>query len=342
MRHSQGRSSAIILDRDQWIHRPGVVSVTIGRKEIKDKLTHRLCVKIYVREKKKKSTKGLFKFPKTARILVPSGKGIYKMRRISTDVVELRNVHVIRRPPNVQPNSKAAASDNSISTVRSGAKIGMDPLTYSEYGTMGCVVQSRIGGEKYLLSAGHILPRAAGQISSYDIYQPPCLNPGRKVGKTKCSLVDNDAAAGGYIDAVLIKIDHSVLSFTNASMDGRVPKPKGFLSLEMINERHIPIHKVGATTGYTRGEYSSFHDSLSNDSTGEVFHNILEFKKSDDSPSGKIADKGDSGSIAISRDGENEGRIVGLLFAKSDDGQRAYVIPFERIARYFNIDVADD
>lgn len=338
MHRAQGRSSAIILDHDQLIHRPGVVSVAIGRKEIKGKLTHRLCVKIYVREKKKKSTKGLFKFPKTTRILVPSGKGIYKIRRISTDVVELRNVHLIRRLPNVESNSRAVASDDFFQIVPSGAMIGMSPSQNSEYGTMGCVVQSKKGGTKYLLTVGHILPHNAGQ--TYDMYQPPRRNPERKVGHTEFSQVGNDEGAEGYIDAVLIKIDNSALSFTNASWDKRVPKPTGFLPLKIIIEKRIPIHKVGATTGYTRGEYSAFHNSLPIDSIGNVF-NILEFRKSDDNPGPEIADEGDSGSIVISRDGENGGRIVGLLFAKSDDG-RAYVIPFERIARYFNIDVAGD
>jgi hypothetical protein len=65
---------------------PNVERVELGCKERGGKVTGRLAVKIYVTEKKLGMAPDET-LPKTARVLVPVGKGVFKMRCVPTDVV---------------------------------------------------------------------------------------------------------------------------------------------------------------------------------------------------------------------------------------------------------------
>src|SRR5215472_2887540 len=77
---------AVVLDHHMLSCMPNVERVELGWKERDGKITGRMAVKIYVSEKKADIAEEE-RIPKTARVLVPAGKGIYKMRRIPTDVV---------------------------------------------------------------------------------------------------------------------------------------------------------------------------------------------------------------------------------------------------------------
>ncbi len=77
---------AVILDQSRLLSYPNVERVSLGWKERGGSVTRRYSVKIYVREKLGKLGQDA-SLPKTARVLVPIGKGLYRVRRIPTDVV---------------------------------------------------------------------------------------------------------------------------------------------------------------------------------------------------------------------------------------------------------------
>jgi hypothetical protein len=339
-KHEKQWEKAVILNRARLNSWPGVISVAIGRKEKGGKLTGRRCVKIYVRRKRAISKLATEPLPKTAQVLLPTGKSTFRSYRLPTDVVELRGLLLAQ--PNNQPlaGCNQPGGEQSFLTVPSGAEIGMNPTTGFGPGSLGCIVKSNADGTRFLMTAGHVVSSVHGSVPARVMFQPQINNAQRRLGKTQIGLIDNDVVTDGYIDAVLIAIETATLSFTNAAWDPRVPTPTSFLPISTIVQGQISVHKVGARTGYTRGEFSAFHKSHTNELTSEVYRNILEFKISADNPHACIADKGDSGSVVISRSGQNQGSMVGLLFAVSLDRERAFVIPFERLAKFFKVSLS--
>src|SRR5215471_11559570 len=122
---------------------PNVERVELGWKERDGKITGRMAVKIYVLEKKADIADGE-RIPKTARVLVPAGKGIYKMRRIPTDVVWHAPAEFLAAP--------MPSPGDFLNPAPGGASIGVPP----EFpGSFGCLVVDR-QGRTFAITAGHV------------------------------------------------------------------------------------------------------------------------------------------------------------------------------------------
>lgn len=87
--------------------------------------------------------------------------------------------------------------------------------------------------------------------------------------------------------------------------------------------------------------FSAFHQRFDDPSTGQTFFNVMEFGMDfqNPPPNGRLADRGDSGALVISRSAGSAGLTIGLLFAVSLDFQRFLVVPFERIANFLQVDL---
>lgn len=317
---------AVIPDYATFSNSPGVVCVGLGVKEVGGKLTRRRCVKIYVRRKQSETALEHKPFPKTTRVLLPSGKGHYEMVRLPTDIVELGDAEF------------ALKADDTYSVVPSGAEIGWSS---SPPATLGCVVKRQGDDRLLILTVGHLITGSGNVPANLTINQPQ-NNSAVFLGQTTEGFVGNDFNLGGYIDGVLVAIDDNRF-VTNASWDARVPVPTRFLPQSTIVNQQPAVHKVGAATGYTCGVYSGHLPSIPLNVNGVIHqcYNVLEFQKSDDCPMVSaltFAARGDSGSIIISRSPGTSSRVVGMLFAVW--GHRAFVIPFERLASRFRIQVA--
>jgi len=317
---------AVIAEYPRLRSFPGVVSVGLGVKEHAGQLTGRRAVKIYVREKRA-SLHPHERLPGSARVLVPVGRGTYESRWLPTDVVELPRI------------VRAAGNHDLLNPVSSGAEIGLI-ATGGGPGTFGCVV--RIGSASRLLTAGHVVHDGGGAVpKDIQVYQPQPQFPRQEwlLGHTTDGFVGNEVRSHGYVDAALIELSNPDRSATNTAWDPRIGPLAGFLTADAVQNDKTAVHKVGARTGYTLGDFSAFHARLLDSAASDEYDNVLEFLVSDSEPSAVLAEGGDSGAVLVSRASLSAGRIAGLLFAVSTDGRRAFAIPFDRLVARFGLGV---
>ena len=317
---------AVIAEYSRLRSFPGVVSVGLGLKERAGKLTGRRVVKIYVREKRT-SLPPHERLPGCVRVLVPVGRGTYRSRWLPTDVVELSRI------------VRAAGNHDLLNPVSSGAEIGLIAASGGP-GTFGCVV--RIGSASRLLTAGHVLRDSGGAVpKDIQVYQPQPQFPREDwlLGPTTDGFVGNELRSNGYVDAALVELSNPNRSATNTAWDPRVGPLRGFLTADAVQNDKTAVHKVGARTGYTLGDFSAFHARLIDEVASDGYNNVLEFLVSDSEPTAVLAERGDSGAVLVSRASSSAGRIAGLLFAVSTDGRRAFAIPFDRLVARFGLAV---
>jgi hypothetical protein len=301
---------------------PGVRSVSIGAKEVGGRITRQLCVKIYV-EHKFESSAAAHRLPSSTTLLFPAGSGIYKARRVRTDVVEVGSIRLIANPT------------SRLDPLPLGAQIGF-ALGAGGAGTLGCwVVKSGLSHPAFL-TAGHVLSSRPGPVQAGQaVYQPQPPFPSSEfdpliIGQTAEGHVGNDPSADGYLDYAAVSLSTGERGMANTSVESCTSSRGAHLSLEEILAEKTAIRKYGAKTRCTEGVFSAFHAHFA-DTNGATFDNILEFSSS--SPGLKIAAEGDSGSLIVSRSPQTEGAAVGLLFGvAANDDTRAFVVPFERLA----------
>jgi hypothetical protein len=129
----------VILGRDSLLQRPNVASVSIGLKERRRKVTGRMCVKIYVHTKTpKRRIPAAERLPATTRVLLPIGRGLYKMRRVPTDVVWYATPQF------------CAAPNDVLNPLVGGAELG---LTLANIGSFACMVADT-QGQQFALTPG--------------------------------------------------------------------------------------------------------------------------------------------------------------------------------------------
>lgn len=319
---------AVIADYTHLRGWPDVVSVCLGLKEVGGKLTKRRCVKVYLRRKKSLKHLKCEPLPTTALVLVPSGSKHYSARRLPTDVVEFKGIKLAA-------GCSKPGGDEPFPTVPSGAQIGP---AGSGAGSLGCLVWSRESEQELLLTVGHLFSGGTGPIlPGIPVFQPS-YRTDRRLGVTVDGFIGNDTnPKSGFIDVALINRE---LPVTNQPWGAASPALQGFIDINEINRTKPSIYKVGSKTGLTYGDYSGYHPCIDTE-IGEA-RNVLEFKLSPDDPSTCIAVEGDSGCLFVTRSPDKtEGLVVGLLFAVEDvpNPTRAYVIPFDRIANRFNLEI---
>jgi hypothetical protein len=217
------------------------------------------------------------------------------------------------------------------------------PAASSGPGTHGCLVRRRTDGRQFLLTAGHVVSSTPGNVPPQRIvFQPKASspNPALIVGPTVLGFIGNHVGAGGHMDAVLYDLNNPQRSATNESFT-HLPAPTGILSVAATVQQRPAVLKVGAVTGQTLALFSTFHQRFDDPTTAQTFFNVMEFglDPQNPPPNGRVADRGDSGALVISRSAGSTGLIVGLLFAVSMDFTRFLVVPFERIASFLQVDL---
>jgi hypothetical protein len=307
----------VILDRDSLLQRPNVASVSIGLKERRRKVTGRICVKIYVRTKPpKRRIPVAERLPATTRVLLPIGRGLYKMKRVPTDVVWY-----------VTPQFCAAPND-VLNPLAGGAELG---LALTNIGSYACMVADA-QGQRFALTAGHVISGArqgAVQVN-LNVRQPlsGAATPAQAfLGRTAGGFFG--ATVEGFLDFALIRLDQH-RSGQSIALDG-VQHSAAVLSETAVVGQQTNATKFGAATLRTHGVFSRPVPSESID--GVTVTKVYEFKGAPGAPFGG---RGDSGSLVVSTDPTTRGAIIGVLFAAMPPtpdapGGRGFVFPFGRI-----------
>ncbi|MGH9888197.1 MAG: hypothetical protein ACREBE_21875 [bacterium] len=298
------------------MRRANVEHVELGWKERNGRLTRRMSVKVYVREKRD-DLHDHDRLPKSTTVLIPVGAGHYRARRVPVDVVWNAPVRFAHAPPDF------------LDPVLAGALVG---IPGQETGTFACLV-SDSAGRVFGVTAGHVVQPFQGEIvAGIGVLQPVSIPPGLPAGKSRTL----GATAGGFfgntpsgfIDFALLKLS-SARHVRSEPLDGG-PFRRTVLSAATVIDHGVPVTKFGATTGRRRAAFSAPRSSVA--IQGIVVFDVLEFRGLD----GPFGAPGDSGSLVVSAATGSEGAVVGLLFAVSDPAPdapegRAYVVPFERL-----------
>jgi hypothetical protein len=314
---------AVIADYARLRSFPGVVSVAIGLKEVKRFLTRRLCVKIYV-ARKAEDLPASHHLPRYTSVLFPLKSGLYKARRVRTDVVQVEGIK-----PTADPATRLDPAPMGAQVGFAGGVLG--------FGTLGCWVRKTGLSQACFLTAGHVLSDAAGSVAvGQTVYQPQPAFPSPQfdpfiIGQTLQGFIGNDTPSGGYLDYAAVAVPAGARGSLNSSVNPCISSARPHLSVQRITTEHTAVRKCGAATDCTEAVFSAYHAEFTDPGTGKTYNCVLEFFSG--SPDQKFADDGDSGSIVVSRSPGSENAVVGLLFAVSlPDKSRGYVIPFERLA----------
>jgi hypothetical protein len=309
----------VIVDHAILKSWPNVQRVELGWKERGGKITGRAAVKIYVTEKKP-GLSPLEMLPKTARVLLPVGKGMYKMRRLPTDVVWHAEASFLAAP--------FAPPGSFFNPVPGGVSVGVPG---SQVGTYTCLV-ANAQGNVFAVTAGHVIQAFQGQTTSgLQVFQPPSPAPNGNplFAVTNTGFFGNAPNGAGFLDFALMDIDPARSALSDPLDHG--PLVRQVMSAAFVVNNKIPMTKFGAATGRTFGVFSAPVTTIV--IAGVVVTKVLEFIGA---PGQMFATGGDSGALAVSDAAGSQGEIIGILFAATGPtpdapSGRGYVMPFERL-----------
>jgi hypothetical protein len=273
--------------------RVNVVGVGIGRKRVGGKLTDTMCVRIYVRRK-------LDKRALDTRTLLPK-----RIRGMPTDVIETGSLEAF--------DAITDRARSRLRPVQPGCSVGFRFAPPNERfrmaGTLGAIVAR--GGERYLLSNNHVLADEGRLAPGAPIFQPGLLDGGRVASDRVATLTRfvPFRRTNNSVDAAIARADRAALVTTRfvAGVTLRSARP-------LAATLGLAVHKVGRTTGYTRGtvEDISADVRVGYDGGEYLFVDQIVIRGASGA---QFSDSGDSGSLIV---GRSSGRATGLLFAGSD------------------------
>lgn len=311
---------AVIADYARFIAWPNVERVAVGWKERDRKVTRRMSVKIYVRQKLDAPENDI-ELPRWTYLLVPTSGDRYRRIRVPTDVVTHAEV------------AFCAAPTDFLNPVQSGALIRVPG---GEIGTYACMVTNATG-QQFALTAGHVIRRVAGPIGagSIPVQQPAQTPPGMPSGAT---LLWGRTVAGGFLgnltdgfrDFALIRLDSR--GGVSQPLDGFASSGAILSEPNVVNNK-LTVTKFGAVTGRTSAVFATRVPTITVE--GMVANEVWEFVGA----GVPFAQRGDSGALVVSTAAGSLGAIVGLVFATASatldaPGGRAFVFPFGRIAGF--------
>ena len=270
-----------------------VVGVGIGRKVTDGKVTDQSAIRIYVVRKVAKDA-----IPDD--FLVPGAIG-----GVQTDVVETGRFEV-------QP-ALVPMPQRRLRPAKPGCSVGFrftgSMAQYVMAGTFGAVVES--GGARYILSNNHVLANENALPLGSPIFQPGLMDHGDVAQDQIARLtrfIAISAAHPNAVDCAIAEVaDPKTVRATFLPKVGRLKSPNPIDAVEGMQ-----VHKIGRTTGYTRGVVFdvSADVSIRFDLGVVVFQDQVLIR----GDRGKFSDHGDSGSVIVDR---ASGRAMGLLFAGS-------------------------
>ena len=275
---------------------PGVnvVGVGIGRKRVAGKLTARTCVRVYVQRKLPPSAMD-------AASRVPA-----RLDGVETDVIETGAFRALAL------SAALRKARSRLRPVQAGCSVGFAfPPPKDRFvmaGTLATIVQR--AGVFFLLSNNHVLADEGQLAAGAAIYQPGLLDGGNAARDRVAALTQFVplVAAGNTVDAAIAQVDAPAL-VSRKFVSGVTLKSTAPLSASV----NLAVHKMGRTTGYTRGiiEDVSADVKVGYESGEFLFNNQIIIKGAVNT---LFSDSGDSGSLIVAR---TSGRATGLLFAGS-------------------------
>ena len=300
---------------------PGVFHVSRGLKQTANRLiTDRLCVRVYVRQKK-----SLAELPPEHRI--PA-----QINGMPTDV-------------NVVPSLEFQADNGRYRPIKGGiqisnGRVAIDPPGTTPRviaGTLGCVALDNTDNDEVFLTNWHVLEGHGGDAGDH-VYQPapiwfpnrsaPVTVPYRVTGDSDKVAVVRRTRITKNVDAGIARIDvsscchccgiHYSNEIKGLSVGGQPPR-----STIVGDERAtagMTVFKVGAGTLRTEGRvvdpsYPSF--AIQHASIGYVFTGQIAIQNVNTTL--QFSDVGDSGAVVVNA----ANKIVGLVFAGGKDAPGA-------------------
>ncbi len=218
--------------------------------------------------------------------------------------------------------------------LRIGGSIGHHKITA---GTLGCFVR-REGGALLVLSNNHVLADENRARSGDPVIQPGNYDRGNDPAD-RVALLDRfvrmSARKPNLVDCATASVIEGI--------EADVSKLTGIGKLRGLGPPVVEtggrVHKIGRTTGITRGRVTAFEldDVVVEYDIGDLtFDDQIEI----DGERGAFSDGGDSGSLIV-----NDAReAVGLLFAGSDQGGRndaglTYANPMHTVLKKLGVDL---
>jgi hypothetical protein len=290
---------------------PDVVHISVGLKETNGRVTDKLCVRVYVKEKKRKDSL-------TASELIPPD-----IKGIPTDVNTVGEFEFHDDNTKYRPIKAGIQISNRIIVLNEAGN-----GTVMSRGTLGCIAIDTTDDAPVILSNWHVLYGTSGRTGD-KVYQPPPTSiPPVQLGDLPVRPTDDADKIGvlrrkeisNSVDGAIGAIDVSScchccgIHFSNEIMglseSGRPPR-----NTIVGDERAVSgmaVFKVGKSTGRTEGVVvDDNHPAfvITKDGTTFTFSGQIAIQHVDNTK--PFSTHGDSGSVIINLNN----KIVGLLFA---------------------------
>ncbi len=220
---AQSMKRVLEQGREGLLKKANVVGVGIGEKITGGLPVGRLCLKVYVEKKLKKS-----RLAKSD--LVPQ-----KLSQIETDVEEVGKIKPLANTARMRP-------------ALGGSSIGHYKITA---GTLGCMVRDKKTGRSFILSNNHVLANSNSAKKGDIIIQPGAADGGKapedKIAELERWIKIDFTDVGNLVDSSLAApVSEEVVKPEIASIGA--PRGVSKARLKMI------VQKSGRTTGHTFGE----------------------------------------------------------------------------------------
>jgi endonuclease G len=220
--------------------------------------------------------------------------------------------------PQPQTNPRTSRQD----TLRGGISISDE--FHNSYGTLGCLVVDRAGGDPMILSNWHVLVADWRARAGQGIYQPGMLDGGGRA----------DVVATLTRDAMSANLDAAVATLTGVRQ--LVNDQVGLGPVQGLTEAKpgMEVVKSGRRTGVTYGRVTGVEGiaMISYGPLDRIIRNVvtIDQRMGDDEVSGP----GDSGSLWLE---ESTMQAVGLHFAGSDAPERGLALDIEAVLNALNV-----
>jgi len=293
---------------------PGVNAVDVGYKYVKGKQTDEVCIRVHV-DQKKKTVPAKDKIPET-------------INGIKTDVIQ-RKIYPLQFGLRKKLTEISLQADNTnYATVKGGISIGPDRAIggYVFAGTLGCIVRDNATNNPMLLSNFHVMCVDSGWHTGDQMDQPSRVD-----GGTHSDNIGNlsRAVLSDHVDGAISTLSGRPYSCEIVDI--------GYVAGTTTAVLNSAVRKRGRTTLLTYGFVDSIAATVRidyGDGIGEkTLHDQVSIRP-DTSHNPKFSDHGDSGSVVV----DNSRKIIGLLYAGSDDGF-AYINPISYVLSELNIKV---
>ncbi|MEJ0076940.1 MAG: hypothetical protein WDO17_16145 [Alphaproteobacteria bacterium] len=282
---------------DKLLSQPGVTGVDVGYKYVGGERTDDLAIRVMV-EKKKTSVPNDQKIP-------PEIEGV------STDVIERK--FFLHAPRNQKPVEELdlQADSGTYNPVKGGVSIGpvraIAGVVWA--GTLGLIVRDNKTSAPLLLSNFHVMAVDEDGKSGDAIAQPSLVDGGRDPTSVVGSL--QRVALTGTVDAAVASLQ--ARNYSNEIAD------IGPTTGTNTAAPGMAVRKRGRTTGLTYGIIDGVSLSITLPYPGDIGLKTLTNQidvRPDPAHNAAFADHGDSGAALV----DENGKVVGLHFAGSDDG----------------------